>query len=119
MSKSSDSARSKIELMDTPDLVLRKIKKAVTDFTSQVTYEPETRPGVANLITLHSLTTGKSPEEICKEAQALDTAKWVQIVKDLGERIIQLQTGKIWEQMPLFRKPFGETFNFARIFQAQ
>ncbi|XP_043277626.1 tryptophan--tRNA ligase, mitochondrial isoform X2 [Venturia canescens] len=82
MSKSSDSARSKIELTDTPDVILRKIKRSVTDFTSEVTYEPEKRPGVSNLVSLHSLSSGKSPQDICKECQGMDTGKYKLVVAD-------------------------------------
>ena len=75
MSKSCTDIKSRIDLTDGPDVILNKIKKSITDFTSEVTYEPEKRPGVANLINIHSMLTGKSPEEICKEAEGLDTGK--------------------------------------------
>ena len=75
MSKSSTDIKSRLDLTDKPDVLLNKVKKAVTDFTSEVTYEPEKRPGVANLINIHSMLSGKSPEEICKEAANLDTGK--------------------------------------------
>lgn len=45
--------------------VMEKCKKAMTDFTSAVTYEPEARPAVANLIRLHSLCTGLDPQVTC------------------------------------------------------
>lgn len=75
MSKSHKDNKSRIELTDTPDKILEKIKKSVTDFTSNITFEPETRPGVANLITLHSLATKKTCEEICSESTQLDTGR--------------------------------------------
>lgn len=61
--------------MDEPDILLKKIKKSVTDFTSEVTFEPETRPGVSNLVMIHSLITGKTTDDIVEEAKGLDTAK--------------------------------------------
>lgn len=75
MSKSDTDIKSRLDLTDTPDVLLNKIKKALTDFTSEVTYDPNNRPGVANLINIHSMLTGKTPEEICKEAEGLETAK--------------------------------------------
>lgn len=52
-----------------------KIKKAVTDFTSSLSYDPETRPGVSNLIDIHALLTGSLQEEICEEYAHLDTGR--------------------------------------------
>jgi tryptophanyl-tRNA synthetase len=70
--------------MDSPDSIMEKVKKAVTDFTSEVTFDPENRPGVSNLITIHSLCTGLSPEEICSQmqAQGLDTGKYKSVVAE-------------------------------------
>lgn len=84
MSKSEPDARSRISLMESPDEIVAKLKKAVTDFTSEVTFDPEHRPGVANLVTIHSLCTGESPEEICASAQSrgLDTGKYKLVVAD-------------------------------------
>lgn len=76
MSKSSDDPKSKINVLDEPDILLDRIKKAITDCTSEVTYEPEKRPGVANLITIHSVLTDKMPDQICLEAKGLDTGKY-------------------------------------------
>ncbi|KAL2719632.1 hypothetical protein V1478_011094 [Vespula squamosa] len=83
MSKSDKDLKSRLDLTDKPEVVLEKVKKAVTDFTSEVNYEPETRPGVSNLIAIHSLLTGKSPEEICKDAQGLDTGKYKLVLADV------------------------------------
>lgn len=75
MSKSHQDARSRLDILDDPNILLEKVKKAVTDFTSEVTYEPETRLGITNLIDIHSLFTGKTPDEICKEATGLNTGQ--------------------------------------------
>ena len=50
MSKSAPNPKSRIDLTDSDDAILEKIKKAVTDCTSLVAYDPHSRPGVANLI---------------------------------------------------------------------
>ncbi|KAG5346380.1 SYWM protein, partial [Acromyrmex charruanus] len=76
MSKSHTDSKSRLNLLDEPDELLEKVKKAVTDFTSEVTYDPEKRPGVANLINIHSLFTGQTTEEICKEAVGLNTGQY-------------------------------------------
>lgn len=76
MSKSDPDPKSAIYLTDSPKQILEKIKKGITDFTSEVTFDPESRPGVANLITIHSLATGMSPEAICESAKGIDTGKY-------------------------------------------
>jgi tryptophanyl-tRNA synthetase len=40
------------------DVILEKCKKAVTDLIGQVTFDPDARPGVSNLISIHSSLTG-------------------------------------------------------------
>lgn len=74
-SKSDQNEKSRLTMRDTPDQWRMKLKRAITDFTSEVTFEPEKRPGVANLITIHSLTLGCSPEEIVERAKGLDTGR--------------------------------------------
>lgn len=77
MSKSDQTLKSRLDILDKPEILIEKVKKAVTDFTSKVTYEPEKRPGVSNLVTIHSMLTGKSPDQICSEVEGLDTGKYV------------------------------------------
>ena len=67
MSKSDPDWRSCINIMDSPEDVLKKCKKAVTDFTDEVTYEPQTRLGVSNMVSIHSNFTGQTPEEVRKK----------------------------------------------------
>jgi len=70
MSKSDDNDMSRIDLSDSTDLVYKKITKAMTDSVSRVvTYDPDLRPGLSNLIDLHMTLTGKSSEEIVSFAQ--------------------------------------------------
>lgn len=75
MSKSDVDSKSRIELTDSPEVILEKCKKALTDFTSEITFEPQLRPGVANLLTIHSLFSGKLCEDLCQEFVNLDTAR--------------------------------------------
>lgn len=82
MSKSDPDTKSCVMLTDSPEVITSKVKKSITDFTSAVTYEPESRPGVANLLTIHSLASNKSIEQICEEVRHLDTGKYKLIVAD-------------------------------------
>ena len=82
MSKSDPDSKSCVYVTDDPDTVLSKVKKAVTDCQSEVTFEPETRPGVSNLVCIHSRVSGKDPEEICKEVSGKDTGQYKLIVAE-------------------------------------
>lgn len=82
MSKSHPDPKSRILLTDPPDVIVEKIKKSVTDFTSAVTYDEEKRPGVSNLIALHAFSTGKTFDEICNENTHLDTGKYKFVVAE-------------------------------------
>lgn len=75
MSKSDLDPKSCVMLTNTPDEITSKVKKAITDCTSEVTFEPEARPGVSNLLTIHSLATNKSIQQICEEVKHIDTGK--------------------------------------------
>lgn len=56
-------------LMDKPEDIARKFKRAVTDSDTErcVRYDPENKPGVANLMNIYSAVTGKSFDEIERE----------------------------------------------------
>jgi len=56
-------------LMDKPEEIARKFKRAITDSDTEncVHYDPENKPGVANLMSIYSSVTGESFEEIEKE----------------------------------------------------
>ena len=62
MSKSDENANSSIFLLDEPDTIMKKFKKAVTDSGTEITFD-ETRPAIKNLLTIYQLMTGKTPAE--------------------------------------------------------
>ncbi len=66
MSKSGENPNSFILLLDKPEDIMRKFKKAVTDSGSEIKYAPE-KAGVNNLMSIYSVATGKSFEEIEEE----------------------------------------------------
>ncbi len=63
MSKSSSSTASYIALTDDADTITRKIKRAVTDSGGEVLYR-EDKPAVSNLLTIYSLLSGDSIQEL-------------------------------------------------------
>ena len=64
MSKSASSDYNYISLSDTPDVIRRKIKKAVTDSGSTVEYNEETKPAVSNLLSIYSAFSNESVEAV-------------------------------------------------------
>ena len=66
MSKSDDNANNYIALADDPALIVKKIKRAVTDSLGVVALD-EKRPGITNLIHIYSGFSGRSPEVIVAE----------------------------------------------------
>ena len=64
MSKSSGSAAGVLELMDTPEANTKKIKSAATDAGREVTFDEKEKPGISNLLTIHSSLSGTSIAEL-------------------------------------------------------
>lgn len=62
MSKSDENPNGSIFLLDDPDTVTKKIKRAVTDSGTTIEFD-ESRPAIHNLLTIYQLLTGKSAEE--------------------------------------------------------
>ena len=67
MSKSAGQVSGVIEIMDPPDVNLKKIKSAVTDAGREVTFDGVQKPGISNLLTIHSALSGKSIAELENE----------------------------------------------------
>lgn len=66
MSKSDSNDNAKIMLNDSPDAIMRKFKRAVTDSEAKVCVG-ENKPGINNLIGIYSAVTGKTADEITAE----------------------------------------------------
>ena len=66
MSKSDENANGFISILDDEDTIIRKFKRAVTDSEACVVYR-DGKDGINNLITIYSLVTGKTVEEIERE----------------------------------------------------
>ena len=64
MSKSLESPLGTIAVLDEPDEIQRKVKKAVTDTDGEVRYDPEAKPGLSNLLELLAAATDRRPEEV-------------------------------------------------------
>ncbi|XP_029981702.1 tryptophan--tRNA ligase, mitochondrial [Sphaeramia orbicularis] len=89
MSKSDPQSMATITITDSPDDIALKVRRAVTDFTSEVTFDPDTRPGVSNLVTIHATMAMISVEEAVSKARGLDTGEYKGLVT---EAIVQRLT---------------------------
>jgi len=65
MSKSAPpGATGVIRLLDPPDVVRRKIRRARTDGDGELRYDPPAKPGLANLAEITAAITGRTPEDV-------------------------------------------------------
>lgn len=67
MSKSAASNSGVIDILDSADVNVKKIKSAVTDTGKEVKFDEKNKPGISNLLTIHSALSGKSISEIESE----------------------------------------------------
>jgi len=67
MSKSASSPTGIIELLDDPKVSAKKVRSAVTDSGSEVRFDPVEKPGVSNLLTMFSVLSNRSVEDLEKE----------------------------------------------------
>ncbi|MCK2237184.1 MULTISPECIES: tryptophan--tRNA ligase [unclassified Crossiella] len=67
MSKSSGDQSGTVLVMDPPELVRRKIKRAVTDQFGEVRHDPERQPGVTNLLDILGACTDRDPRQLAGE----------------------------------------------------
>lgn len=86
MSKSAENPKSYIALLDPPDVIAKKIKSAVTDSDNEIRYDEENKPGVSNLMVIHSLCSGESLESIAERYRGSGYGKFK---KDVAEAVIE------------------------------
>ena len=84
MSKSDDNLNSFILIMDPPDVIRRKISRAVTDSLGVVNYSDD-QPGVKNLLNILSAITNKKPEDLVKEYEGKGYAE---LKSDVAEALV-------------------------------
>ena len=103
MSKSDENPNGSIYLMDDPDTIIRKFKRAVTDSEGQILYRDE-QPGIKNLINIYCACTGKAPDEVVREFDGKGYAEFkpavgeavVAVLKPLQDRVAELSKDKAY-----------------------
>lgn len=86
MSKSDENPNGSIYLMDDPDTIMRKCKRAVTDSEAQILYRDE-QPGVKNLIDIYCACTGATADEVVKE---FDGKGYGEFKPSVGEAVVSV-----------------------------
>ncbi|MBP3618922.1 MAG: tryptophan--tRNA ligase [Lachnospiraceae bacterium] len=117
MSKSDENLNASIYLMDDPDTIIRKFKRAVTDSDNEIRYAAE-KPGISNLIDIYRATTGKSIEEVEKEFAGKGYGDFklavgesvVDVLKPLQDRVAELSKDKAYIDSII--KSNGERANY-------
>jgi tryptophanyl-tRNA synthetase len=90
MSKSVGSPLGTIGILDTPAEIERKVKKAVTDTDGEVRYDPEGKPGVANLLSLLGAATSSAPGVLAERYERYGDLKR-DVAEALSEALKPLQ----------------------------
>ncbi|MGL2780604.1 tryptophan--tRNA ligase [Helicobacter pylori] len=85
MSKSHKGANHAIFLLDEPDVIVKKIKKAATDSMGVIAFD-ETREGIFNLLNIYMLLSDESPEKI---EERFKNKGYGDFKKELAEVVIQ------------------------------
>jgi tryptophanyl-tRNA synthetase len=67
MSKSQESPQGTVVVLDDPDTITRKFRRAVTDSEAEVRYDPDAKPGVSNLLSILAAATDGDPEALAEE----------------------------------------------------
>ncbi|MEV7993665.1 tryptophan--tRNA ligase [Streptomyces sp. NPDC086077] len=85
MGKSDDTGPGIVYLLDEPDVVRKKIMRAVTDSGQDVVYDREGRPGLANLLEILAASTDGNPSDLSGVYESYGTLK-----KDTAEAVVEL-----------------------------
>jgi tryptophanyl-tRNA synthetase len=85
MSKSVESPLGTIGLLDSPEEITRKVRKAVTDTDGEVRYDRAAKPGLANLLELLAAATDRAPQEVTAAY-----SRYGDLKNDLAEALSEL-----------------------------
>ena len=85
MSKSSDTEAGCVYLLDSPAVIEKKFKRAVTDSENEVRYDRDSKPGIANLLDILSAATGSSPQKLAEQY-----SQYGQLKNDCGAAVVSM-----------------------------
>ena len=85
MGKTDDNTNGVIHLLDDPDTIMRKFKRAVTDCDNRIVFD-ETKPGISNLITIYSVITDTPVEQVESE---FSSSSYADFKTRVGEAVVE------------------------------
>jgi tryptophanyl-tRNA synthetase len=85
MSKSTSSPLGTVLVLDPPEEIDKKVRKAVTDLDGEVRFDPDAKPGLSNLLQLLSVASGKPVSELVGNYSG-----YGQLKKDVAEGLIEM-----------------------------
>ena len=85
MSKTVESPLGTIGVADTPEAIDRKVRRAVTDTDGEMHFDPERKPGLANLLQLMAVATGKTPGAVASRYERYGDLK-----RDLAPALVEM-----------------------------
>lgn len=97
MSKSNPSDAGVLLLLDAPEVLRRKVMRAVTDSESEVRYDPSAKPGVSNLLDILAACTDADPRELAADFDRYGDLKAavadavIDVVGPIRERALALE----------------------------
>ena len=86
MSKSDENEKNFVSIIDDAKKIEKKIKAAATDSGSEIKFDAENKPGVANLLTIYSVLSGKTIEQLEKDYEG---KMYGHLKVDLAEVVVQ------------------------------
>lgn len=87
MSKSDENQKAFVSMLDDENVIIKKIKSAVTDSENNIYFDRENKPGVSNLLSIYSLATGKSIKDLERKYAGKGYGDFKQ---DVGEAVANL-----------------------------
>lgn len=105
MSKSHALSRSRILISDSAESIRKKIRGAVTDSREDISYEPQLRPGVSNLLDIIAYLEDdagaqQTPLDIANEIQSMSGVQGsrLRVLKDHAANVIERHLGPVREK---------------------
>jgi tryptophanyl-tRNA synthetase len=87
MSKSDENPNSRIEILDSPESIRKKLSRAVTDSGSEIIFDKVNKPGISNLLNILSACTDVSVKDLEKKYKGVS---YGQFKSDVAEAVINL-----------------------------
>jgi len=89
MSKTVESPQGTVLMLDPPDVIMKKVKSAVTDSGTEVSYDPAEKPGVSNLLEIYAAATGS---DVDKAASTFDGQGYGAFKTAVADSLVELLT---------------------------